>query len=62
MTETNAAGTDLGLRAGLARTRFAVRTAMVVERGWPLVLPLLLECHAVENEEEGVVERTADRG
>src|SRR5690606_28794766 len=42
MTETNAAGTDLGLRAGLARTRFAVRTAMVVERGWPLVLPLLL--------------------
>ena len=42
MTETNAAGTDLGLTTRLARTRFAVRAAMVVERGWPLVLPLLL--------------------
>src|SRR5690606_9761568 len=42
MTETNAAGTDLGLTARLARTRFAVRATMVVERGWPLVLPFLL--------------------
>ena len=42
MTETNAAGTDLGLTARLTRTRFAVRAAMVVERGWPLVLPFLL--------------------
>src|SRR5262245_3819752 len=42
MTETNAAGTDLGLTARLTRTRFAVRAAMIVERGWPLVLPVLL--------------------
>jgi uncharacterized protein (TIGR02302 family) len=42
MTETNAAGTDLGLTARLTRTRFAVRAAMIVERGWPLVLPFLL--------------------
>lgn len=42
MTETNAAGTDLGLTTRLTRTRFAVRTAMIVERGWPLVLPFLL--------------------
>ena len=42
MTETNAAGHDLGVTARLTRTRFAVRAAMIVERGWPLVLPLLL--------------------
>ena len=42
MTETNAAGTELSWTARLARTRLAVRAAMVVERGWPLVLPLLL--------------------
>ncbi|HEY6631053.1 MAG TPA: TIGR02302 family protein, partial [Rhizobiaceae bacterium] len=42
MTETNAAGNDLGLTTRLARTRFAVRASMIVERGWPLVLPFLL--------------------
>src|SRR5690606_34336675 len=42
MTDKNAPGNDLGLTARLARTRFAVRAAMVVERSWPLVLPLLL--------------------
>jgi uncharacterized protein (TIGR02302 family) len=42
MTETNAAGTDLGLTARLARTRLAVRATMIVERGWPLFLPLLI--------------------
>ena len=42
MTATNAAATDLGLTGKLARTRFAVRATMVVERGWPLVLPLLV--------------------
>ena len=42
MTETNAAENELSLTARLARTRLAVRAAMIVERGWPLVLPLLL--------------------
>ncbi|MDQ2635022.1 MAG: TIGR02302 family protein, partial [Pseudomonadota bacterium] len=42
MTATNAARTDLGVMARLARTRLAVRTTMIVERGWPLVLPLLV--------------------
>ena len=42
MTETTAAETDLSLSARLARTRLAVRAAMIVERGWPLVLPLLV--------------------
>ncbi|MCX7305665.1 MAG: TIGR02302 family protein [Hyphomicrobiales bacterium] len=42
MTESNAAGTDLALTARLARTRLVIRATMTVERGWPLVLPLLL--------------------
>ncbi|MEP9387801.1 TIGR02302 family protein [Mesorhizobium sp. KR9-304] len=42
MTETNAAGTDLGLTTRLARARLAVRATVIVERGWPLVLPLLV--------------------
>lgn len=42
MTENDAAGLDLGLTGKLARTRLAVRAAMIVERGWPLVLPFLL--------------------
>jgi len=42
MTETNGSATDLALTARLARTRLAVRATVIVERGWPLVLPLLL--------------------
>jgi uncharacterized protein (TIGR02302 family) len=42
MTEKNAQGNDPGLTTRLARTRIAVRATMIVERGWPLVLPLLL--------------------
>jgi uncharacterized protein (TIGR02302 family) len=42
MTDTNGSATDLALTARLARTRLAVRATMVIERGWPLVLPLLL--------------------
>src|SRR6187549_3381836 len=42
MTDRNAAENELSLTARLARTRLAVRATMIVERGWPLVLPLLL--------------------
>jgi len=42
MTETNGSVPDLALTARLARTRLAVRATVIVERGWPLVLPLLL--------------------
>ncbi|MEW9834185.1 TIGR02302 family protein [Mesorhizobium marinum] len=42
MTDKNAQGYDPGLTTKLARTRMAVRATMVVERGWPLVLPLLI--------------------
>ncbi len=40
MTEAPAKNTDLSFAGRLARTRVAVWTAMVVERGWPLILPL----------------------
>ncbi len=42
MTDNNAAMKDSGLGAKLARTRLAVRATMIVERGWPLVLPLVV--------------------
>jgi uncharacterized protein (TIGR02302 family) len=43
MAETPAdAGFDTGIISRLARTRFMTRAVMVVERAWPLVLPLLL--------------------
>ena len=42
MTEKNGSAPDLALTARLARTRLAVRATVIVERGWPLVLPLLL--------------------
>ena len=42
MTERPAANTDLSFAGRLSRTRLAVRAAMTVERGWPLVLPLLV--------------------
>lgn len=45
MTERDAAGretTGQGLTARVTRTRLAVRAAMIVERGWPLILPLLI--------------------
>jgi uncharacterized protein (TIGR02302 family) len=43
MAETPAdAGFDTGIISRLARTRFMTRAVMVVERAWPLVLPILL--------------------
>lgn len=43
MTDKNAAARgNPSLTTRLARTRLAVLAAMVIERGWPLILPLLL--------------------
>ncbi|MGN6771980.1 MAG: TIGR02302 family protein [Rhizobiaceae bacterium] len=43
MADTPAdAGFDTGIISRLARTRFMTRSVMVVERAWPLVLPILL--------------------
>ena len=42
MTQTPATSTVQALAARLARTRTAVRTVMAVERGWPLLLPLVI--------------------
>ncbi|MGB3831237.1 MAG: TIGR02302 family protein [Mesorhizobium sp.] len=42
MTERPAADSDRGLRARLAASRLATGAVMVLERGWPLVLPLVL--------------------
>ena len=42
MTERDADGHEPGLTVRLARTRFAVRATMIVERGWPLLLPFLV--------------------
>jgi uncharacterized protein (TIGR02302 family) len=43
MADTPAdAGFDTGIISRLARTRFMTRAAMVVERAWPLVLPIML--------------------
>jgi uncharacterized protein (TIGR02302 family) len=42
MTPTPAKDDSPGLAARLTRTRFVVRTAMMVERGWPLILPLVI--------------------
>lgn len=42
MTERPTSGTDRSLAARLATSRLATRAVMVIERGWPLVLPVLL--------------------
>jgi uncharacterized protein (TIGR02302 family) len=43
MADTPAdAGFDTGIISRLARTRFMTRAVMIVERAWPLVLPILL--------------------
>ncbi len=42
MTETTLASSDQNFTGRLGRTRLAVRAAMTVERGWPLLLPLLV--------------------
>ncbi|MBA3447919.1 MAG: TIGR02302 family protein [Pseudaminobacter sp.] len=42
MTQTPAGHDGRGFAGRLARTRLAVRATMLVERGWPLVLPLIV--------------------
>lgn len=42
MTEQPTSGIDRSLAARLAASRLATRAVMVVERGWPLILPLLI--------------------
>ncbi|KRA00336.1 hypothetical protein ASD64_01855 [Mesorhizobium sp. Root157] len=42
MTEKSAESTHRNLPAGLALSRAATRLAMIIERGWPLVLPLVI--------------------
>ena len=42
MTERPTSSGDRGLAGRLALSRLATRASMVVERGWPLLLPLLI--------------------
>ena len=42
MTERARSALHRDIAASLGRTRLAIGTAMIVERGWPLVLPLLI--------------------
>jgi uncharacterized protein (TIGR02302 family) len=42
MTEPTRPALHRSIAAGLGRTRLAIATAMIVERGWPLVLPLIV--------------------
>ncbi|RJT35220.1 TIGR02302 family protein [Mesorhizobium waimense] len=42
MTERPTSSGDRGLAGRLALSRLATRVAMVVERGWPLLLPLII--------------------
>ena len=42
MTERDRSTLHKDINASLGRTRLAVATAMVVERGWPLLLPVLI--------------------
>ena len=42
MTETPAKTTESSFTRRLARTRLAVAVSMAVERGWPLILPLVV--------------------
>ncbi len=42
MTERDRSALHRNINASLGRTRLAVATVMVVERGWPLLLPILI--------------------
>lgn len=42
MTERDRSALHRNIHASLGRTRLAVATVMVVERGWPLLLPILI--------------------
>ncbi len=42
MTERPTSSSDRGLAGRLALSRLATRASMVVERGWPLLLPLVI--------------------
>ena len=42
MTERPTSSSDRGLAGRLALSRLATRVSMVVERGWPLLLPLVI--------------------